>query len=553
MDDDLRNLKIDRSQRRPAASKWATAWIIAGVLVLLALGAWEMVAPRLNAALLVEVEHAAAIAAADAPNGVVLNATGYIVAAHKIELAAKVVGKVRWIGVDKADRVQEGQVLVRLEDDEYQASVQQARGQLTNLQAKLDEAMHGSRPEEIAEALANLNSAKADLENARVSLDRARNTVRESVGSKQSLDDAQGPTELDALFARDQFEERPLIWKAHWLRTHQRLEEAEQTARKAISIDPTDGEEGPGDRLRAYAELAEIRAAQGDTNEAATLRGAVEAVHEAELADQFNSAGLLKQALARYQDSLTKFADAYCIHARLAVLLSDLGQHEQAAEHYRRAYELMPDSFGRVESYCFGCQRTFDGERAQSIAETVFARLVKETPNKPQVHYMLGYLRDEEGRYQEALASYRVAVKLDSDYLNAWVKIESLNEHVFQSAAERDTVVFNLLRLDPQGQHASPSFELVSDLAALWNNVAAANAKLLAKPESLYLLPASKAEIEKQEAQAGNQGWRERMEYIRSFQESAEAMTPGKAVAQNGFIQTAQRLLSREAASGMEE
>jgi HlyD family secretion protein len=68
----------------------------------------------------------------------------------------------------------------------------QARGQLVNLQAKLDEAMHGSRPEEIAEALANLNSAKADLENATVSLDRARSSVRENVGSQQSLDDAQG-------------------------------------------------------------------------------------------------------------------------------------------------------------------------------------------------------------------------------------------------------------------------------------------------------------------------------------------------------------------------
>ncbi|MGA2854211.1 MAG: tetratricopeptide repeat protein, partial [Verrucomicrobiota bacterium] len=256
-----------------------------------------------------------------------------------------------------------------------------------------------------------------------------------------SLDDEQALTNLDALFARDQFEERPLIWKAHWLRLHQRLDEAEQAARKAISIDPTDGEEGPGDRLRAYAELAEIRAARGDTNEAATLRGAVAAVHQAEQADELNTAGLLKRALAMYQDSLTKFADAYCIHARMAVLLSDLGQHQLAEEHYRRAYELMPDQFGRVESYCFGCQRAFDGERAQGIAEKVFTRLAQETPNKPQVHYMLGYLRDEQERYQEALASYRRAVKLDPDYLNAWAKIESLNEHVFQPAAERDAVV----------------------------------------------------------------------------------------------------------------
>jgi HlyD family secretion protein len=81
-----------------------------------------------NSAPLLETQRATAISAASAPNGVVLNATGYIVAAHKIELAAKVVGKVKWIGVDKGDHVQEGQVLVRLEDDEYQANVQPARG-----------------------------------------------------------------------------------------------------------------------------------------------------------------------------------------------------------------------------------------------------------------------------------------------------------------------------------------------------------------------------------------------------------------------------------------
>ena len=189
---DLKDLKIDRGKRRSGASRWASAWILTGVFLLAALGAWELIAPRLNAALLVDVQRATAVSSASAPNGIVLNATGYIVAAHEIELAAKVVGKVKWIGVDKADRVKQGQVLVRLEDDEYQAAVQQARGQLISLQAKLDEAMHGSRPEEIAEALANLNSAKADLENARVSLERARHTVPEGLGSQQSLDDAQG-------------------------------------------------------------------------------------------------------------------------------------------------------------------------------------------------------------------------------------------------------------------------------------------------------------------------------------------------------------------------
>jgi tetratricopeptide (TPR) repeat protein len=368
-----------------------------------------------------------------------------------------------------------------------------------------------------------------------------------------SLDDEQAPAELDALFARDQFEERPLIWKAHWLRTHQRLAEAEQAARQAIAIDPTDGEEGPGDRIRAYVELAEIRAARGDTNEAATLRGVVQSVHQAELADQFHAAGLLKRAVALYQDSLNRFADAYCIHARLAVQLSDMGLHQQAEEHYRRAYELMPDQFGRMESYCFGCERAFDGERAQSIAEKVFTELAQKTPNKPQVHYLLGYLREEEGRYPEALTNYRVAVRLDPDYLNAWEKIEGISSHVFQSATERDAVVFNLLRLDPLARHTHPSFENVSDLAALWRNVAIAAGKCPAKPESLYPLPASKAQVEKQAAQASEQDRDLEMEYRFRSHELEESITPGKAIGQNGFVRAAQELLSREASSAMEE
>jgi HlyD family secretion protein len=192
MDAELKNLKIDRSKRRNTEpARWARIWIVSGVVLLLLLGGWNLVSQKLNAAAEVEVQRVRAISAASAPQGVILNATGYIVAAHKIEVAAKVVGKVNWIGVDKGDHVREGQVMVRLEDDEYQAQLQQAKGQLATLQAKLDEALHGSRPEEIAQASANVESAKADLENARITLHRSRGLVEEKVAPQQSLDDAQ--------------------------------------------------------------------------------------------------------------------------------------------------------------------------------------------------------------------------------------------------------------------------------------------------------------------------------------------------------------------------
>jgi HlyD family secretion protein len=192
MDAELKNLKIDRTKRRSdQPARWARVWIVCGVLLLLLLGGWNLISQKLNAAAEVEVQRVKAVSAASAPQGVILNATGYIVAAHKIEVAAKVVGKVKWIGVDKGDRVHEGDVMVRLEDDEYQAQLQQAKGQLATLQAKLDEALHGSRPEEIAQALANVESARADLQNARVTLKRNQGLVEEKVAPQQALDDAQ--------------------------------------------------------------------------------------------------------------------------------------------------------------------------------------------------------------------------------------------------------------------------------------------------------------------------------------------------------------------------
>ena len=120
MEPELKSLRIDRSRKSaPAPSKWATRWIVTGVLLFVLLGLGGYIYRMLNAATEVHVYRVRA-AAVGGPVGeaVILNATGYIVAAHKIELASKVVGKVAWIGVEKGDRVKQDQILVRLEDDE---------------------------------------------------------------------------------------------------------------------------------------------------------------------------------------------------------------------------------------------------------------------------------------------------------------------------------------------------------------------------------------------------------------------------------------------------
>lgn len=198
METELKDLRIDRASRRSRESKPVVQLIvIAIVLVASAMGAL-FAYQKLNAAVPVQVVQVQSpMNESAAGEQVVLTATGYIVAAHKIEVASKVVGRVAWIGVEKADRVKAGQVIVRLEDDEYRAQLLQDQGQLANLQAKLEELQNGSRPDEIAKARADTEQAKADLENAKVSLDRTRQLVREGVLSKQSLDDSQAKYDGD--------------------------------------------------------------------------------------------------------------------------------------------------------------------------------------------------------------------------------------------------------------------------------------------------------------------------------------------------------------------
>lgn len=197
MTQDLHSLRIDRSLKQGAAEgrSWRLWAIIGTAAVLVVAGLlFRFIAAGAAPEALQTMRVPAAAALQDpatAGDGIVLNATGYIIAAHKIELAAKVVGRVAWVGVERGDKVEKGQVLVRLEDDEFKARVLQAQGQLDSAKARLAEMENGSRPEEIAKAKADLDAAQADLDNAEVSLSRTRELARSKVVAQQELDDAE--------------------------------------------------------------------------------------------------------------------------------------------------------------------------------------------------------------------------------------------------------------------------------------------------------------------------------------------------------------------------
>ena len=310
---------------------------------------------------------------------------------------------------------------------------------------------------------------------------------------------------LDELFAMDPYEERPLIWKATVLAESGRLDEAEEAVKRAIGIDPSDGEQGRGDRMRAYRVLGRIAEARGDTEQVEFLARVDDAIRLSEDADRVYAAGMYKRGLEMYKRSLTLFADAYCIQSRLAVQLAEQGRHDEAEQYYQRAYELMPDSFGRVESHCFGCEGVFSGEQAQGIAERVFTRLIEERPDSPQVHYLMGYLRESQDDLEGAIPHYQRAVELDPAYFNAWENLADAARESGAPLALRNQAYLNMVRLDPIRRRVRYAFTYVTDLRGLWRVLESNQNAYTPGPESVYRLHAAAARLEQLEKLSGGE------------------------------------------------
>src|SRR5258708_34182275 len=154
---DLESLRIDRSQGSDVkAPLWARRYIQIGVAIVLLLS----VVRGLSAVMAgnsVEVE----TSRASGETNTVLSASGYIVAHHKINVNSKVTGRVQSIGVEKGDKVKQGQILVRLEDQEFRAQAEQARGSVQTAAGRLPELQNGTRPRERLPAERHLSVTQA--------------------------------------------------------------------------------------------------------------------------------------------------------------------------------------------------------------------------------------------------------------------------------------------------------------------------------------------------------------------------------------------------------
>lgn len=118
------------------------------------------------------------------PGDVVLTVSGYVIPRERIEISPRFQGTVKWIGVKKGDQVKQGEVLVTLEDQEYQARVKEARGRVAAAEANL------------ANAKANF-ARQADLFAKKVANEADRDEARRALGAAEAEKlSAQGALEL---------------------------------------------------------------------------------------------------------------------------------------------------------------------------------------------------------------------------------------------------------------------------------------------------------------------------------------------------------------------
>ena len=194
------DLRIERPAERPSRSS------LPGIVVLIVLAAiavWWLTRPKLtpvHTAFAREI-----VSGGDKVDRTVLNASGYVTARRAATVSSKVTGKVTEVLIEEGMKVQEGQVLARLDDTNVKASLSVAEAQLESARTAVNETdaqlkqaeQEFRRTTELAKqniaSASDLDRAEAEAKMLRARLDRQEREVtvaqRQVALWQQQLDD----------------------------------------------------------------------------------------------------------------------------------------------------------------------------------------------------------------------------------------------------------------------------------------------------------------------------------------------------------------------------
>jgi len=119
---------------------------------------------------------------------IVLEAKGYIIPMHQIQVSPKVPGMIEKLYVEEGKRVKKGDVLAVLESIDYKADFDKAKAVLQGATQRKLEIKNGNRPEEIEQSKQDYLECLSNLEQLRSDLVRNRRLTGSASLSQREMD-----------------------------------------------------------------------------------------------------------------------------------------------------------------------------------------------------------------------------------------------------------------------------------------------------------------------------------------------------------------------------
>lgn len=189
----LKELRIERDDA-PPPGKRRRRWILIAIGVIAALAIGAALLLRGGAAAAVDTATVQPLTGAGAPESVsVLDASGYVVARRMATVSSKITGKVEEVFIEEGMRVEEGQVLARLEPIDADAQRALSRSQLSAARSQIE----GVRAQ-LAEAEANTERLQPLLRQQLVSQAQYEQAVAQRNALRAQLDTAQRNVQVAA-------------------------------------------------------------------------------------------------------------------------------------------------------------------------------------------------------------------------------------------------------------------------------------------------------------------------------------------------------------------
>jgi HlyD family secretion protein len=333
------------------------------------------------------------------------------VAHHKIAVGAKVMGRVAWIGVEKGDLVQEGQVLVRLEDFEFRAQVNQARANLSSAQARFDQLRTGSRPQEKMRDKAAVLQAEARLRTAEAEYQRTERLHREGVASKSELD--------RALSERD---------------TAAALVEAAKQSSTMTDIGPR-----PEEIRAAEAEVQQMKAAleYAQTQMAATeIKAPVSGTVLERIVERGEMVSPSAFGGSGARTSVVDLADLTDLQVELDISQTDFSRLQMGQKA-----EIIPEAYPNLKYTGYIAEIAPEANRAKS---TIQVKVKVENPDqqlRPEMNARVNFIADDSANKQSSstgriLVPKQAVVRIDNGAFVFVIKGNKVEQRAIRAGGE---------------------------------------------------------------------------------------------------------------------